>query len=81
MIMSCLSLVLNGILIRWPNASNFCLGPPEISKILALVAQIYSSGSKNCWLVGWFGFNSPLRQYFSLYWAVSLREVDMGEKG
>ena len=32
---------------RWPNAPNFCLGPPEISKILALVAQIYSSGSKN----------------------------------
>ena len=32
---------------RWPNAPNFCLGPPEISKILALVAQIYSSGSIN----------------------------------
>ena len=25
-----------------------------------------------CWLVGWFfGFNGPLRQYFSLYRAVS----------
>ena len=23
------------------------------------------------WLVGCFGFNGPLRQYFSLYWAVS----------
>ena len=29
------------------------------------------------WLVGCFGFNSPLRQYFSLYWAISQRE---GEK-
>ena len=26
------------------------------------------------WLVGWFGFNGPLRQYFSLYRAVSQRE-------
>ena len=26
------------------------------------------------WLVGWFGFNGPLRQYFSLYLAVSQRE-------
>ena len=23
------------------------------------------------WLVGWFGFNGPLRQYFSLYRTVS----------
>ena len=29
------------------------------------------------WLVGCFGFNDPLRQYFSLYRAVSQRE---GEK-
>ena len=29
------------------------------------------------WLVVWFGFNAPLRLYFSLYWAVSQRE---GEK-
>ena len=26
------------------------------------------------WLTGWFGFNGPLRQYFSLYRAVSQRE-------
>ena len=30
------------------------------------------------WLVG-FGFNSPLRQYFSLYRAVSQREGERGE--
>ena len=30
------------------------------------------------WLVGCFGFNGPLRQYFSPYRAVSKRE---GEKG
>ena len=32
-------------------------------------------------LVGWFGFHGPLRQYFSLYRAVSLREGERGEKG
>ena len=33
------------------------------------------------WLVGCPGFNGPLRQYFSLYRAVSQREGDGGEKG
>ena len=33
-----------------------------------------------CWLVG-FGFNGPLRQYFSLYRAVSQREGERGKKG
>ena len=34
---------------------------------------------KDC-LVGCFGFNGPLRQYFSLYRAVSQREGEGGEK-
>ena len=33
------------------------------------------------WLVGCFGFSGPLRQYFSLYQAVSQREGERGEKG
>ena len=33
------------------------------------------------WLVGCFGFKGPLRQYFSLYRAVSQREGERGEKG
>ena len=33
------------------------------------------------WLVGCFGFNGPLRQYFSLYRAVSQREGEGEEKG
>ena len=33
------------------------------------------------WLVGCFGFNGPLKQYFSLYRAVSQREGERGEKG
>ena len=32
------------------------------------------------WLVG-FGLNSPLRQYFSLYQAVSQKEGERGKKG
>ena len=32
------------------------------------------------WLVGCFGFNGPLRQYCSLYRAVSQREGERGEK-
>ena len=32
------------------------------------------------WLVGCFGFNGPLKQYFSLYRAVSHREGERGEK-
>ena len=33
-------------------------------------------------LVGWlFGFNGPLRQYFSLYRAVSQSEEEKGSKG
>ena len=35
----------------------------------------------DCWLVGCFGFSGPLRQYFSLYRAVSQREGERGEKG
>ena len=33
------------------------------------------------WLVGCFGFSGPLRQYFSLYQAVSQREGERGEEG
>ena len=33
----------------------------------------YDDDGNNGWLVGCFGFNGPLRQYFSLYRAVSQR--------
>ena len=32
------------------------------------------------WLVGCFGFNGPLRQYFSLYRAVSQRDGEREER-
>ena len=35
---------------------------------------------KESWLVGCFGFDGPLRQYFSLYRAVSQREGERGER-
>ena len=37
--------------------------------------------SKKHWMVGCFGFNGPLRQYFSLYRAASQREGEREEKG
>ena len=38
------------------------------------------SVSASGWLVGCFGFSDPLRQYFSLYQAVSQRERKKREK-
>ena len=51
---------------------------------LKALAKNISNFSMKClslWLVGCFGFNGPLRQYFSLYPAVSQREGERGEKG
>ena len=42
-----------------------------LSSVLNIV--IYAT-SLRCWMVGCFRFNGPLRQYFSLYWAVSQRQ-------
>ena len=44
-------------------------------------AKVGKTGMWAGWLVGCFGFNGPLRQYFSLYRAVSQREGERGEKG
>ena len=52
------------------------------SEILMLVMFIVQPGLLlKGWLVGCFGFNGPLRQYFSLYRAVSQREGEKEEKG
>ena len=49
------------------------------------VLQFGGGGRVVRWLVGWlvgcFGFNGPLRQYLSLYRAVSQREGEREEKG
>ena len=42
---------------------------------------VFSLSLWEIWLVGCFGFNGPLRQYFSLYRAVSQREGEREEKG
>ena len=46
------------------------------SLIFSLSPLLQSVG----WLVGCFGFNDPLRQYFSLYRAVSQRGRKKGDK-
>ena len=37
-------------------------------------------GLTDGWMDGCLGFNGPLRQYFSLYRAVSQREGERGER-
>ena len=47
----------------------------------AVVEMIMSTvGCDGVWLSGCFGLNGPLRQYFSLYRAVSQREGERKEK-
>ena len=50
----------------WPNAPNFCLGPPEISKLWTLVAQIYLSGNSKRMGSSASGHFGPLKILFSL---------------
>ena len=45
-----------------------------------MFVYISFSNKKGGKLVGCFGFNGPLRQYFSLYRAVSQREGERGER-
>ena len=45
------------------------------------VSARYSKHLLKIWLVGCFGFNGPLRQYFSLYRAISQRGGEREEKG
>ena len=49
---------------------------PGFRRIQLTLYYKYSVG----WLVGCFGLNGPLRQYFSLYRAVSQREGERKEK-
>ena len=49
--------------------------PPNL--LLLLIEKV---GACFDWLVGCFGFNGPLRQYFSLYRAVSQREGERRER-
>ena len=54
-----------------------------VLRFLVIMGKKFASKqvlSYDGWLVGCFGFNGPLRQYFSLYRAVSQREGERGEK-
>ena len=56
----------------------------EILNLIESVSEDFPSYSKvvkkTFWLVGCFGFNGPLRQYFSLYRTVSQREGEREKK-
>ena len=49
-------------------------------KVSLWKANIRKKARTEGWLVGCFGFNGPLRQYFSLYRAVSQRGGERGER-
>ena len=51
-----------------------CMCPPNVYRFRS------KRGLNASWLVGCFGLNGPLRQYFSLYRAVSQREGERIEK-
>ena len=55
--------------------------PAKQVRKFIIFSLISSQNTGNRFLVGCFGFNGPLRQYFSLYRAVSQREGERGEKG
>ena len=65
-----------GFIIRQTINRIYCQSSMQIEKSQPVGERIMPVG----WLVG-FGFNGPLRQYFSLYRAVSQREGERGKKG
>ena len=58
------------------NSGNMCIFPLCWCKNYYVGSFELQFG----WLVGCFGFNGPLRQYFSLYRAISQREGEREEK-
>ena len=56
------------------NDFPISIGSPHIKSLFAVP-------SFDGWLVGCFGFNGPLRQYFSLYRAAPQREREQEEIG
>ena len=56
-------------------------GRPTIWMTLGQGPSALAVGAGGGCLVGCFGFSGPLRQYFSLYRAVSQREGERVEKG
>ena len=63
---------------RSPVAEHFYLQNHDFNSHVSLCC-IDHDAQWSDWLVGCFGFNGPLRQYFSLYRAVSQREGERGK--
>ena len=58
-----------------------CLSEDKHCNVLTDAKSTNLERERDGWLVGCLGFNGLLRQYFSLYHAVSKREGGRGEKG
>ena len=57
----------------------FCSRLTRLAKSTMIFSKVCILGEIG-WLVGCFGLSGPLRQYFSLYRAVSQRDGERGEK-
>ena len=61
---------------------NICDVNADVDADIAVIATLFLNfhTGQLIWLVGCFGFNGPLRQYFSLYRAISQREGEREKK-
>ena len=60
--------------------TNFLFVKMCCQKYVIMAQIVHRRDRAQSWLVGCFGLNGPLRQYFSLYRAVSQREGERKEK-
>ena len=67
----------------WTNVSNGTSTPEgqQLCQIILKSMHKCTTYDPDNWLVGCLGYNGPLRQYFSLYRAVSQREGEREGKG
>ena len=63
-----------------PTALAIGAGGGCFGHFFSRLSFLFSYSLSLGWLVGWFGFNGPLRQYFSLYRAVSKGEGERRER-
>ena len=62
------------------GAGGGCLDIFSLAYHFSFLSPSLWETARYSWLVGCFGLNGPLRQYFSLYRAVSQREGERKEK-
>ena len=75
---SCVPVLLRLQWVRVAVVWTFLLS--SIFSLLFLPLSLWETARFRCWLVGCFGFIGPLRQYVSLYRAISQRQGERRKK-